>query len=670
MWIFTYQKTWLLGLLVSSTIVLPTTSSAQAVPGNKDEIQISLDLPETYPSAITASQVGTFYQSSAAGGQTYYVEPHVFIGREDAKEQFDKKCASYDQNDEKRIPFKFEIHMYPGKVLSEAREQIIKLKGGTAKVSTFPYVNLVITYGRSADKPYAVFSRDSTNNVPDLVSPKMSNVIRLTCSQADDLVNGFIEDIDVSLELQSRSFDSSSVEAHLTNFFTGHLKYDFERKEKQTGGISYVTRSRSRSGGFFGALFGGSTSARTGAATVDNRKRYISGDAFNDSLEDYEKTLRVTVTRDGLDPDDAKVDAIVAQLRTEALTGLTEETVRFKQGRDCGPTANSGYCMVVGNSKKPIPGGAWLEFVNSVNAAYAKSSASIKADCISALAGSQAATPTPQVGDGTQPAASLSAGNPPKDGGKPSFSTPPEIPKTGAECDFNATQSAAAGIRFTAVGDTEKKWVPTSFKAYGISADKFRASYYTVQRDKVYSSIRKNKVKHLPVQGDLSEFETLVTDRSKLFPYVASITQGGAGNKSVAIDPKVLKRYCGDRDGCMMTVAMKNYDLRSSELGESANFGPVSFFYNAEKNSWRTASTVPMGSVVYSNIDGNRAHGTLGDNAIVHAIRAWGCYVTEGNYTSSGGKDDDTLMYLHTAGTAGSSRFPYPDKECSLIIRN
>ena len=200
-------------VLMSSTMMMPATSYSQDEPGNVDEIQLASDLPETYQSKITSSKVGTFYQSSSAGGQTYYVEPHVYIGREDAKKRFKSRCSSYDDSDTNRIPFKFEIHMYPGNVLSEARKEIINLKGGTAKVSTFPYKNLVIVYGASADKPYAVFSRDSSNNVPDLVSAKMSNVVRLTCAQADELVNGFVEDIEVSLELESRSFDSSSVEA-------------------------------------------------------------------------------------------------------------------------------------------------------------------------------------------------------------------------------------------------------------------------------------------------------------------------------------------------------------------------------------------------------------------------------------------------------------------------
>lgn len=123
----------------------------------------------------------------------------------------------------------------------------------------------------------------------------------------------------------------------------------------------------------------------------------------------------------------------------------------------------------------------------------------------------------------------------------------------------------------------------------------------------------------------------------------------GAG-KTRPIPQQVLEDYCGDYDGCDVTLSMRYW---TGFEAEKASRGPNKFSYDIPSHRWRFANT--------------DVSGTDGAGGTQHALNAWSCYFTDGSYNNFADLGDAAVgMSLMIWNT------PYanPVMECEIILED
>ena len=105
--------------------------------------------------------------------------------------------------------------------------------------------------------------------------------------------------------------------------------------------------------------------------------------------------------------------------------------------------------------------------------------------------------------------------------------------------------------------------------------------------------------------------------------YTAWVSQRGS---TVNIPEKTVSDLCGDWDGCTLRMGMFNWD----GTGRTASRDSL-FYYNRSTKTWRASW-------------GDRA-GTNNNNVTEHAMVAWACYFTDGEYISWFNRGDFDLNF-------------------------
>jgi hypothetical protein len=123
----------------------------------------------------------------------------------------------------------------------------------------------------------------------------------------------------------------------------------------------------------------------------------------------------------------------------------------------------------------------------------------------------------------------------------------------------------------------------------------------------------------------------------------------GAG-KTRPIPQQLLEDYCGDYDGCNVTVSMRYW---SGFEAEKASRGPNKFYYDVPTRRWRMANT--------------DAAGIDGQGGTQQAMNAWSCYFTDGAYNNFADQGDTAVGM---ALMIWNSPYSNPVLECELILED
>lgn len=147
-------------------------------------------------------------------------------------------------------------------------------------------------------------------------------------------------------------------------------------------------------------------------------------------------------------------------------------------------------------------------------------------------------------------------------------------------CLFVATLSSAANAQRDVSG-TSQNTAPS----LGTSADKLIAS-----------------------RGGTDDYTLNTRDDRKTFV----VTKAERGT-SVAIPMRVIREFCGDRDGCSIRMGMHDWN----DTGRVASRQHL-LFYNRVNRAWRSSW--------------NDAEGRDADGITHSAIHVWACVLTDGKY--------------------------------------
>ena len=223
-----------------------------------------------------------------------------------------------------------------------------------------------------------------------------------------------------------------------------------------------------------------------------------------------------------------------------------------------------------------------------------------------------------------------------------------------------------------------EEWVPTSVSMYMVSESELRNSAKATYSRIVYSSAAKNLFEMYFVDQKVDKqanyfsgsIEQLKKQNSELIarlddagPFVTSITLNTNTHDSEFLNQTKLLEYCGDKDGCLFTINMQNWQASASR--RTAQRGPYSLFIDRDSLEWRT-------SFRYKDDD---VYGTSNDNKPKVVAEAWGCRFTDGSYQRSNTANDDSDQFSITAlgskhNIWGNSAYPRKGKICSVVIRD
>ena len=182
--------------------------------------------------------------------------------------------------------------------------------------------------------------------------------------------------------------------------------------------------------------------------------------------------------------------------------------------------------------------------------------------------------------------------------------------------------------------------------ATGVSADSVTGDTVTVNDSFVYND-------STLAEQYISGAGQIVTKYQRSGRYTMKAGAGMYG-RSMPVPQTVMDSYCGDIDGCQVTVCMQQWD--NDTQTERACQGPFPFnYYITAPHRWRL------------NIDLSGAHATGqdADGVLGHAVNAWdACFFTDAEYdTFTVGVDSRQGMNLLVwGGHAG------PNRICYLII--
>jgi len=97
---------------------------------------------------------------------------------------------------------------------------------------------------------------------------------------------------------------------------------------------------------------------------------------------------------------------------------------------------------------------------------------------------------------------------------------------------------------------------------------------------------------------------------------------------TVPLDMDIVRELCQDSDGCTVTISMRGWD--PDQPGNVASRGPAKLFMSQTSNWWRISPAVSV----------SEAKGNDGDGVMTHVMRAYSCYLTEGEYIDYTNTDD------------------------------
>jgi len=114
-------------------------------------------------------------------------------------------------------------------------------------------------------------------------------------------------------------------------------------------------------------------------------------------------------------------------------------------------------------------------------------------------------------------------------------------------------------------------------------------------------------------------------------------------SNTITVSESVIIQYCGDGDGCMVQLAMADYNT-AGEIASRVN----TVYYNETTKRWRVS---------------NDASGNTNNGSTQHLFSAWACYFTDGIYINGANQGDQNANF----GLYNSTSY---NAECRLTIHD
>gem|GEM_PF-1676090 len=146
------------------------------------------------------------------------------------------------------------------------------------------------------------------------------------------------------------------------------------------------------------------------------------------------------------------------------------------------------------------------------------------------------------------------------------------------------------------------------------------------------------------INGTVSTYTTSLVRRR----YVATWSGSSPTRRYVDVPYSVLVSYCGDEDGCRVTLRMRGWNT-SSQRGTATTF---TFHYGSDGH-WR----------VNSNVDGNDGNGSTN-----HAMQLNDCYFTDSRYAQGASDQGDSQLGMGLLNW--DDTYDVSTQSCELIIND
>jgi len=133
--------------------------------------------------------------------------------------------------------------------------------------------------------------------------------------------------------------------------------------------------------------------------------------------------------------------------------------------------------------------------------------------------------------------------------------------------------------------------------------------------------------------------------------YLIRATRTNYNMSTLPIARGTIDSYCGDLDGCSVTLSMLNWD----GTPRKASLGPFKFFIDTATGNWR---------IDFSGT--SSVAGTDGNGTTEHVISGHSCYFTDGTYVSGADLGDTSTGF----GLLVWNQYPASTTVCELLIED
>jgi hypothetical protein len=114
--------------------------------------------------------------------------------------------------------------------------------------------------------------------------------------------------------------------------------------------------------------------------------------------------------------------------------------------------------------------------------------------------------------------------------------------------------------------------------------------------------------------------------------YVVEAPDNGASPDTVPVDSKILNDYCGDEDGCSVSLHMRNFDPARKKVmaGVTARHFTLDDVANNQQQYWDMRDSASNVAIGFDN-----------NGAVQHVLQIYNaCYFTDGEYVNGQGSDN------------------------------
>jgi hypothetical protein len=114
--------------------------------------------------------------------------------------------------------------------------------------------------------------------------------------------------------------------------------------------------------------------------------------------------------------------------------------------------------------------------------------------------------------------------------------------------------------------------------------------------------------------------------------YIVEAPDNGASPNTVPVDPQILSDYCGDEDGCWVSLYMRNFDPARKKImaGVAARHFTLDDVANNQQQYWDMRDPASNLSIGFDN-----------NGVIQHALEIYSaCFFTDAEYNNAQGSDN------------------------------
>jgi len=623
---------------------------------------IIANISRTTGGIMTSSYLGqegvATYNPIGSNIRKIYIMPYVKPDVQSFKLNLEESCN--EKSDE------FETHMYVNiELMSESFiKEISDWKSiKENEVGFVPYQYISISMGASMTKggrSKVIYLKPNIESISEDFSgitvpytdvPPYSEQVRI------DETCGFFRSVSRSNKLDLEGFiirdianiKGSEITVSINSIVNNSQFKEWISKEGQAGRVysDYKTKlnSGSGSGGIVGLFSIGASSVKASsrASIADTRRRWVSGSLIEAVAQDVSQSIFLERTRDSGYNDDKSMADIEAKILDQVFAAAERVKVRFEEREDGSVMASDEYFERI---LAPDQVDELFKAAREIKEEEAR-----------------------QVGV--------------------------EVPNI-VEVDTNDARRRGQRDQMT-FKQKGGKFVPVSMDLYVVNEAQLRQSVKAqinnsvrgisgvgAYRLAVANNIKNQKINEIyQLVGDKFEKEIRRIENS------IQESELGRENYTVSVTLDDLKRHkvnkisyenissiCGDEDGCLVTVTMKNYSKSSLEDGNIASRGPFSFFINTDTQQWRASYHYPKNYPKtkikqYALKDYLGVNGDKNYQPVIGQI--WGCLLSDSEILldkDPGKLQDFDMDFGIMAYAKGKGTYPFVGKICAVHFRD